>query len=141
MFASRFFRSVLLAAMIPLASCTDAFGVGTRPIGTWSIDEFNGQRVPAVFDVDGFETTEIISDVYLIRSNGTYSNDYTFRVTTNNGSTRLESYSDDGYWDRNGNDYYLEDSRTGNTATASVDGGTMVVEAAGDTYRYRRLDN
>lgn len=127
--------------MIPLASCTDAFGVGTRPIGTWSIDEFNGQRVPAVFDVDGFETTEIISDVYLIRSNGTYSNDYTFRVTTNNGSTRLESYSDDGYWDRNGNDYYLEDSRTGNTATASVDGGTMVVEAAGDTYRYRRLDN
>ena len=141
MFSSRFLRSVLLVAMIPLASCTDAFGIGTRPIGTWSIDEFNGQRVPAVFDVDGFETTEIISDVFLIRSNGTYSNDYTFRITSNSGSTRLESYSDDGYWDSNGNDYYLTDSRTGNMATASVNGGTMVVEAAGDIYRYRRLDN
>jgi hypothetical protein len=141
MFSARFLRSVLLVAMIPLASCTDAFGIGTRPIGTWSIDEFNGQRVPAVFDVDGFETTEIISDVFLIRSNGTYSNDYTFRITSNSGSTRLESYSDDGYWDSNGNDYYLTDSRTGNMATASVNGGTMVVEAAGDIYRYRRLDN
>jgi hypothetical protein len=127
--------------MIPLASCTDAFGTGTRPIGTWSIDEFNGQRVPAVFDVDGFETTEIISDVFLIRSNGTYSNDYTFRVTSNSGSSRLESYSDDGYWDSNGNEYYLTDSRTGDSARASVNGGTMIVEAAGDIYRYRRLDN
>ena len=141
MLISRFFRNALLVALIPLAACTDAFGIGTRPIGTWSIEEFNGQRVPAVFDVSSFETTEIISDVFLIKSNGTYSNDYTFRVTANSGAVRLESYSDTGYWDRASNDYYLTDARTGDVATASVNGGTMLVQVAGDTYRYRRLDN
>lgn len=139
--SGRFFRSMLAAALIPLASCTDAFGIGSRPIGTWSIQEFNGQRVPAVFDVNSFETTEIVSDVFLIEANGTYTNDYTFRVTSNSGAVRLESYSDYGYWDRSSNEYYLTDSRTGDVASASVNGGTMIVHYQGDIYRYRRLDN
>jgi hypothetical protein len=141
MFTARFLRVALLASLIPLASCTDAFGIGSRPIGTWSIEEFNGRRIPAVFDVNGFETTEIVSDVFLNKTNGTYSNDYTFRVTSNGGAVRLESYSDTGYWDRADNEYYLTDSRTGDVATASVNGGTMLVQFAGDVYRYRRLDN
>lgn len=141
MLTARFFRSALLATLIPLASCTDAFGIGTRAVGTWSIEEFNGERVPALFDVNRFESTEIVSDVFLIESNGTYSNDYTFRITSNSGAVRLESYSDTGYWDRSGNDYYLTDYRTRDVAVASVNGGTMVIQSQGDVYRYRRLNN
>jgi len=137
----RFLGLALLVTLIPLASCTDAFGIGTRPIGTWSIEEFNGQRIPAVFDTDSFETTELVSDVFLIKSNGTYNNDYTFRVTSNAGITRLESYSDTGYWDQSNTDYYLTDSRTGNVGIASVNGRTMIVEVQGDVYSYRRLDD
>jgi hypothetical protein len=138
---AQFLRSVLLIALIPLASCTDAFGIGTRIVGTWSIEAFNDEGIPAVFNANSFEMTEIVSDVFLIRENGTYSNDYTFRITSNRGTTRLESYSDDGYWDRSGTDYYLTDSSTGDVATASVNGTTMIVEVSGDLYRYRRLDN
>ncbi|MBA3657480.1 MAG: hypothetical protein H0W69_09035 [Gemmatimonadaceae bacterium] len=138
---ARLLSFALLTALIPLASCTDAFGIGTRPIGTWSIEEYNGERIPALFDANSFEYTEIVSDVFLIEANGSYSNDYTFRITSNNRSVRLESYSDFGYWDRNGTDYYLTDSRTGDVAAASVSGGRMVVEYRGDVYRYRRLDN
>ena len=141
MLSVRILRSALLAALIPLAACSDAFGIGTRPIGTWSIQEFNGQRIPAVFDVTSYETTEILSDVFLIEANGRYTNDYTFRVTSNNGAVRLDSYSDHGYWDRASNEYYLTDARTGDVATASVSGATMIVHYQGDIYRYRRLDN
>lgn len=141
MWTARFLRSALLATLIPLAACSDAFGIGTRPVGTWAIEEFNGRRMPALFDTNGFESTEIVSDVFLVESNGTYSNDYTFRITSNSGAVRLESYSDYGYWDRYGENYYLTDSRTGDEATASVNGGTMVVHVQGDVYRYRRLDN
>lgn len=131
----------LLAALIPLASCTDAFGIGTRPIGTWSLEEYNGERMPALFDANSFESTEIVADVFLVEANGTFSNDYTFRITSNRGSVRLESYSDLGYWDRSGNDYYFTDSRTGDVAVASVSGSWMTVQYRGDVYRYRRLDN
>lgn len=139
--AAQFLRSVLLVALIPLVSCTDAFGISDRPIGTWSIEEYNGERIPALFEANSFESTEIVSDVFLIESNGTYTNDYTFRITSNNGATRLESYSDFGYWDRNGNDYYLSDTRTGDVALASVNGNRMIVEYRGDLYQYRRLAN
>lgn len=141
MWTARFLRSALLVTLVPLAACSDAFGIGARPVGTWSIEEFNGQRMPALFDTNSFESTEIVSDVFLIKSNGTYSNEYTFRITSNSGAVRLESYSDVGYWDRYGDDYYLSDSRTGEEAIASVSGGTMVVHVQGDVYRYRRLDN
>lgn len=141
MWTARFLRSALLVILIPFAACSDAFGIGTRPVGTWSIEEFNGQRIPALFDTNSFQSTEIVSDVFLIESNGTYSNDYTFRITSNSGAVRLESYSDFGYWDRYGEYYRLTDSRTGEEATVSVNGGTMVVQVQGDVYRYRRLDN
>ncbi len=139
--AARFLRIAFLTALIPLASCSDAFGIGTRPIGTWSIEEYNGDRIPALFDVNGFESTEIVSDIFLIESNGTYSNDYTFRITSNRGSVRLESYSDFGYWDRSGNEYYLTDTRTRDVGVASVSGNRMVVQYRGDVYSYRRLAN
>lgn len=141
MFSLRLVRAALLACMIPLASCTDAFGIGTRLIGTWSIEEYNGDRIPALFDYNSFESTEIVSDVFLIESDGTYSDQYTFRITSNNGSVRLESYSDYGYWDRSGSEYYLTDSRTGDVATASVSGDRMIVQYRGDMYQYRRLAN
>lgn len=139
--AARLLRIALLTALVPLASCSDAFGIGTRPIGTWSIEEYNGDRMPALFDLNGFETTEIVSDVFLIESNGTYSNDYTFRITSNNGAVRLESYSEFGYWDRSGTEYYLTNTRTGDVARALVNGGRMVVQYRGDVYQYRRLAN
>ncbi len=139
--AARFLRIALLTALIPLASCSDAFGIGTRLIGTWSIEDYNGARIPALFDRNSFESTEIVSDVFLIESNGTYSNDYTFRITSNNGSMRLESHSDFGYWDRSGNEYYLTDTRTGDVAVASVSGSSMVIRYRGDVYSYRRLGN
>ncbi len=141
MHVARFLRIALLAVLVPLASCTDAFGIGTRPIGTWSIEQYNGDNIPALFDANSFESTEIVTDVFLIESNGTYTNQYTFRITSNNGAVRLESYTDFGYWDRNGSDYYLTDSRTRDIAAASVSGNRMVVEYRGDVYRYRRLDN
>ncbi len=139
--AVRVLRIALLTALIPLASCSDAFGIGTRPIGTWTIEEFNGDRIPALFDVNSFESTEIVADVFLIQSNGSYTNDYTFRITSNHGAVRLESYSDFGYWERSGSEYYLTDTRTGDIAVASVSGTRMVVQYRGDLYRYRRLAN
>jgi hypothetical protein len=141
MFSSRLLRIAFLVCMLPLASCTDAFGTSTRLIGTWAIEQYNGDRIPALFDFNSYESTEIVSDVFLIEPNGSYSDEYTFRITSNNGSVRLESYSDYGYWDRNGNEYYLTDSRTGDIAVASVSGDWLVVQYRGDVYRYRRLDN
>lgn len=136
-------KSVAAIAMatlaMSLAACSDITnGLGSYNIsGTFQLDTFNGSPLPTIMYQDSFEQHQLLDETFTIYSDGTYTDDYSVRIYTRNGSTQ-SSYRDVGTYTQNNTALQFRDSQTGDVFTGSITGNTLTISQLGDVYVYRR---
>jgi hypothetical protein len=129
----------LAALSMSFAACSDiTSGLGLNGVtGSYQLETFNGFRLPALFYQDNFEQDQLIDEVFTIYSDGTYTDDYTMRVSDRTGTVDTQ-HRDFGTFSQNNTALQFRDSSTGDIFTGSISGNTMTVSQQGDVYVFRR---
>jgi hypothetical protein len=136
----KFFTVVGLAALsLSFAACSDITnGLGLNGVtGSYQLQTFNGFRLPALFYQDNFEQDQLMDEVFTIYSDGSYTDDYTMRVSDRNGTSDTQ-HRDVGTFTQNNTALQFRDSSTGDIFTGSLSGNTLTVSQQGDTYVFQR---
>ena len=130
----RFARLVPLLGVLMLAGCRD----GTAPVsmvGTWNLVTVNGAPLPFVLQ-PADPKIEVTSDRFIFVSAGTFTEDYTFRIT--NGTTvTSQSTTIGGTYTVSGATVHLVFS-DGDVFDTTVSGGTMTLTGNGVVLLYNR---
>ena len=129
----------LAALSVSFAACSDiTSGLGLNGVmGSYQLETFNGFRLPALFYQDNFEQDQLIDEVFTIYSDGTYTDDYTMRVSDRTGTVDTQ-HRDFGTFSQNNTALQFRDSSTGDIFTGSISGNTLTVSQQGDVYVFRR---
>jgi hypothetical protein len=125
-----------VALVLGAAACSDITGTGNIT-GSYQLETLNGSSLPAISYQDNFEQDQMLSDTFTIYSDGTYTDDYTLRVSTQNG-TSDQTFRDVGTYQRNNSALQFRDSATGNIFTGSITSNTLTITQFGDTYVFRK---
>ncbi len=136
----KYFLGVALGALaMGSAACSDIVsGLGSYDItGNYELQTFNGSVLPTVAYSDGFEQRDILRETFTIYSDGTYTDDYTLRISNRTGSSQ-QTFRDTGTYQQNNTALQFRDSATGDMFTGSVTSNTLTVSYLGDIYVYRR---
>lgn len=120
-------------------ACSDIVsGLGSSNIsGDYQLMTFNGSNLPTVAYSDGFEQREILQEVFTIYSDGTYTDDYTLRISSQSGQTQ-QTFRDTGTYQQNNTAIQFRDDATGDVFSGSVTSNVLTVTYLGDVYVYRR---
>ena len=129
----------LAALSVSFAACSDiTSGLGLNGVmGSYQLETFNGFRLPALFYQDNFEQDQLTDEVFTIYSDGTYTDDYTMRVSDRTGTVDTQ-HRDFGTFSQNNTALQFRDSSTGDIFTGSISGNTLTVSQQGDVYVFRR---
>ena len=130
---------ISLAAVFALAAClndaTDPGHGAGAAAGTYALISLNGQSLPATYQLSTGVTVEVKSGMFTLNSE---NNRYAFSShweETDGGQTTSHSENCTGTWRRNGNSFFITETRTvncGGTYTATWDGGDrLTVSFAG----------
>lgn len=136
----KYFLGVALSALVMgSVACSDVVsGLGSYNItGDYELMTFNGSPLPTIAYSDGFEQREILRETFTIYSDGTYTDDYTLRISSRSGQSQ-QTFRDTGTYQQNNTALQFRDSATGDVFTGSVTSNTLTVSYLGDTYVYRR---
>jgi hypothetical protein len=79
------------------AACSDIVnGIGGyNAEGSYNLMTFNGSQLPTVVYDDGFEQRQVLQETFTIYNDGTYTDDYTLRISDRTGSSQ-QSFRDTG---------------------------------------------
>jgi hypothetical protein len=136
----KYFLGVALGALaMGSVACSDIVGgLGSNNItGTYELMTFNGSSLPTVAYNDGFEQRDILQETFTIYSDGTYTDDYTLRISSRSGQSN-QTFRDTGTYQQNNTAIQFRDSATGDVFSGSVTSNTLTVTYLGDIYVYRR---
>jgi len=133
-----FLAAALGALAMGSVACSDVVGLGSYNIeGSYELMTFNGSQLPTVAFSDGFEQRDILQETFTIYSDGTYTDDYTLRISNRNGQSQ-QTFRDTGTYQQNNTALQFRDSATGDIFSGSVTNNTLTVTYLGDVYVYRR---
>jgi hypothetical protein len=118
-------------------ACADLVGLGYDQEGQYDLETLNGFVLPTVVYQDAFEQDELMSERFAIYSDGSYTDDYTLRVSSSSGQS-TSSYRDVGTYTRYGNQLQFVNGNTGDAFNGDIDGRTLTITQNGDFYVYRR---
>jgi hypothetical protein len=120
-------------------ACSDIVGgYGSANItGTYELRTFNGSTLPTVAFSNAFEQRDILEETFTIYSDGTYTDDYTLRISNQSGQ-RTQIFRDTGTYQQNNTALSFRDSATGDVFNGSVTGNVLTVTYLGDVYVYQR---
>ena len=134
-------RRLLAVALVLAAACggdsTTAPTVQQQITGTWSLSTVNGSPVPFTVAQTGTNKVELVSDVFVIASTGSFTQTTTVRTTVN-GVVTTQSAADAGSYTVNGTAITLHFNSDASTATASFSGNTFTTTDGGLALVYRR---
>lgn len=134
------FLGVALGALaMSSVACSDIVGgLGSYNItGSYELRTFNGSTLPTIAFNDGFEQRDILQETFTIYSDGTYTDDYTLRISSQSGQ-RTQTFRDTGTYQQNNTALSFRDSATGDVFSGSVTGNVLTVTYLGDVYVYQR---
>lgn len=134
------FLGVALGALaMSSVACSDIVGgLGSYNItGSYELMTFNGSSLPTVAYNDGFEQRDILEETFTIYSDGTYTDDYTLRISSQSGQSN-QTFRDTGTYQQNNTAIQFRDSATGDVFSGSVTGNVLTVTYLGDVYVYQR---
>ena len=132
--------AIALAALATTSvACSDIVsGLGGYDIeGSYDLRSFNGYSLPAVSYQDSFQQHYLLGETFTIYNDGTYTDDYTVRISSVNGTT-TQNYRDVGTWQQNNTAIQFRDNQTGDIFSGSITGNTLTVSQLGDVYVYQR---
>lgn len=130
-----FSRAKLLVAaalvVVGAAACTDLTGTNASADGTYFLQAVNGNQVPYSYVDNSGNSITVQSDIYALNTNGTYTEQATFRI--NNGTS---SQSEAGNWSQRGTVVTLSPTQSsindftvyqGTVSNSGVFGGTRTL--------------
>ena len=128
-----------LLALASLAACggDSPTSPGNSVAGTYNLQTYNGNQVPAVVYQDSQETIEITSAYTNLNADGTYSSKANFRDTQGQTVTTTSS-TDAGVYEQNGNTLVL--TSYDNTAVVAPVIGTSlsITNSDGDVMVFKK---
>ena len=134
-------RRLLAVALVLAAACggdtTTGPTVQQQITGTWSLSTVNGSALPFTIAQTGTNKVELVSDVFVVASTGSFTQTTTVR-TTINGVVTTQSVADAGTYTVSGTAITLHFNSDGSTGTASFSGNTFTTTDGGLALVYRR---
>src|SRR5262245_21206057 len=134
-------RRLLVLALSLVAACggdsTTGPPVQEQIAGTWTLSTVNGAPLPFTIAQTGTNKIEILSDVFVVVSTGSFTQTTTVRSTIN-GVVSTQSVADAGTYTVNGTAITLHFNSDGSTGTASWSGNTMTTTDGGIALVYLR---
>ena len=138
---SKMRKRVLAVAAVSLVfgfvACADLVGLGYGDDGIYELQTLNGNSLPTTVYQDAFEQDELITESFRIYTDGSYTDDYTLRVSKSSGQS-TNSYRDVGTYTRYGNSLQFVDGNTGQAFNGDIDGRTLTITQNGNFYVYRK---
>ena len=132
-------KALIAAAAMALLACGgDSTGPAVSAAGTWNLQTVNNSPLPftAAFVANPLYKLEIVSDVFVARPDGTYTETFTERET--DGTTVTTTSNDDtGTWVQHGTAVTLTSSDQTITS-ASISGNTITVSTQGLVLVYKK---
>ena len=131
-------RLVLALSAASLLACGDSSGPEvSSAVGTWSLVTINGSPLPytAVL-IQPTYRLEILSDVFVATSNGTFTETFTTRETEN-GTVTTTTETDNGTWSQTGNTVTIVYA-DGTTSTATISGNSITLSEPGLVLVFQR---
>lgn len=133
-------RFVLACAALTLLACGggDSTGPVASAEGSWSLQTVGGSALPYTyaFDAATSHRLEVLSDVFDIRSDGTYTETFTTRETQGTTVTTATA-TDDGTWSQNGKTVTVTFS-DGSHLTASINQDQITMNTQAGVLLYAR---
>lgn len=130
--------SVMVAAVAVTTACGDSSGPGTSAVGTYSLQTVNTKTLPFTFYDDGTQKIEVLSDVYTLSANGTYTNQTVIRTTTG-GTSTTDNLSSNGTYKQSGSSITLTDSSDStDQVTGTLNGSTFTINVSGTVLVYTK---
>lgn len=134
-------RRVLAVAAVSVVlgslACGDLSGPNTDFYGAYDLQTLNGNLLPTVVYQDPSELDELISETFRIYTDGSYTDDYTLRVSGSSGQSTINR-RDVGTYLRSGNTLQFVDGNNGQSFDGDIDGSTLTVTQNNNVYVYRR---
>jgi hypothetical protein len=119
-------------------ACADLVGLGFgNLVGEYDLQTLNGFSLPVVVFDDGIEQDELISERFTIFADGSYTDDYTLRIQSRNGSS-TSSFRDVGTYTQFDTQLQFVDGNTGEAFNGEFDGRALTITQNGNFYVYRR---
>jgi hypothetical protein len=132
-------RLLLACAAIALIGCGgDSTGPVASAEGTWNLQTVNGSPLPytIAFIASPLYRLEIMNDVFVVHSDGTYDETFTSRETNGTSVTTTDDF-DTGTWVQH-NSALTITSSDGTASSASISGNTITANLQGQVVVYRR---
>ena len=133
--------TVCTIATVALAGCgSDSVGTtgppSSSPVGTWNLVTANGAPLPFAFQ-QGSVKYEIMSDQYVLRADGTFSEAYQLR-DTDGTIVGIENLTDFGTWTLNGTVFTITYGDNGAQAFGNFSGNALTLTQLGVLMIYNR---
>lgn len=118
-------------------ACADLVGPDSGDYGSYELQTFNGFILPTVVYEDVSERDELISETFRIYTDGSYTDDYTLRVSSSSGQS-TSSRRDVGTYTRYGRSLQFIDGNNGQIFDGDIEGTTLTITQNSNVYVYRR---
>jgi hypothetical protein len=132
-------KALIAVATVALLGCGgDSTGPAVSAVGTWNLQTVNKAPLPytAVFVANPLYKLEILSDVFVARADGSYTETFTERET--DGTTVTTTSDDDiGTWVQNSTALSITSSDQ-TTTSASISGNTITLSTGGLVLVYKK---
>ena len=134
-------RLVSLALVLAVAGCgSDSSTTPTNSsvAGTWTLQSVNGSPLPFTLSASPAKI-ELLSDVVVATSNGTWTSTQQTRTTIGTGTPTTSTATDGGTYTLSGNNVSILSSSAGSTAQAgTINGNTLTLSQSGLTFIFQK---
>ena len=126
-----------VSLVLGFLACGDLSGPDTDFYGAYDLQTLNGNILPTIVYQDPSELDELISETFRIYTDGSYTDDYTLRVSGSSGQSTINR-RDVGTYLRSGNTLQFVDGNNGQSFDGEIDGKTLTITQNNNVYVYRR---
>jgi len=119
------------------AACSDLAGPDTDQYGAYELQTLNGATLPTVVYQDVSEVDELISETFRIYTDGSYTDDYTLRVSSSSGQSTI-SRRDVGTYKQVGKAFQFVDGNNGQSFDGDLQGRVLTITQNNNVYVYLR---
>jgi lipocalin-like protein len=130
---------IALAAVALLGCGGDSTGPAASAVGTWNLQTVNNATLPytLAFIANPLYKLELVSDAFVVRADGSYTETFTERET--DGTTVTTTSDDDtGTWVQNNGALTITSSSDQSSVNAAISGNTITVNAQGLVLVFKR---
>ena len=130
---------IALAAVALLGCGGDSTGPAASAVGTWNLQTVDKAPLPytVVFIANPVYKLEILSDVFEVRADGTYTETFTERET--DGTTVTTTSNDDsGTWVQNNGALTITSASDQSVVSGAISGNTITVNTQGLVLVFKR---